>query len=167
MPPAVYLWFYQTSFGLKIRAVVQNRQMASALGISTRRVDSLTFAFATGLAGVAGCNMAYLYGINYNMGSLYIVEAFMVVILGGTGNLAGSVVSAVLIGTSLSFAAKLIRAPFLEDAAGWLGMPPEHWTKMMVQTAESMAKVFVLALVIVVILIRPSGLFVTRERTYD
>ena len=52
---AVYLLFYQTSFGLKVRAVVQNRQMAAALGISTRRVDSLTFAFASGLAGVAGC----------------------------------------------------------------------------------------------------------------
>src|SRR5262245_10254079 len=58
---AVYLLFYRTSFGLKVRAVVQNRQMAAALGISTRQVDSLTFAFASGLAGVAGCIMAHLY----------------------------------------------------------------------------------------------------------
>src|SRR5438128_5538157 len=63
---AVYLWFYRTSFGLKIRAVVQNRSMASALGIPTRRVDALTFAFATGLAGIAGCIMAYQYRVSYN-----------------------------------------------------------------------------------------------------
>jgi urea transport system permease protein len=163
----VYLWFYQTSFGLKIRAVVQNRQMASALGISTRRVDSLTFAFATGLAGVAGCMMAYIYGIKYNMGNDYIVEAFMVVILGGAGNLAGSAVSAVVIGTSLSFSAKLLRAPFLQEAAGELGISTETWTAVMVQSAESMNTVIVLGLVIVLILIRPSGLFATRERTYD
>src|SRR5207253_4779613 len=83
----VYLWFYKTSFGLKIRAVVQNRPMASAMGISTRRVDSLTFAFASGLAGVAGCILAHLYNANYQMGNDYIVEAFMTVILGGMGNL--------------------------------------------------------------------------------
>ncbi len=84
---AVYLWFYKTSFGLKIRAVVQNRPMASALGINTRWVDSLTFAFASGLAGVAGCILAHLYTVKYNMGADYIVEAFMVVILGGVGQL--------------------------------------------------------------------------------
>ncbi len=84
---AVYLWFFKTSFGLKIRAVVQNRPMAAALGINTRWVDSLTFAFASGLAGVAGCILAYLYTVKYNMGNDYIVEAFMVVILGGMGQL--------------------------------------------------------------------------------
>ena len=67
---AVYLWFYRTSFGLKIRAVVQNRPMASALGINTRWVDSLTFAFSSGLAGVAGVMLAHLYTIKYNMGEL-------------------------------------------------------------------------------------------------
>ena len=76
--------------------------MASALGISTRRVDSLTFAFATGLAGVAGCILAYLYTIKYTMGNDYIVEAFMVVILGGMGQLGGSVVGGVLYGTALA-----------------------------------------------------------------
>jgi urea transport system permease protein len=65
---AVYLWFFHTSFGLKIRAVVQNRPMASAMGISTRKVDSMTFAFAAGLAGVAGCVLAHLYNIKYTMG---------------------------------------------------------------------------------------------------
>ena len=87
----IYLWFFKTSFGLKIRAVVQNRPMASALGISTRRVDSLTFAFATGLAGVAGCIVGHCTRSSTNMGHRLHRRAFMVVILGGLGQLAGSV----------------------------------------------------------------------------
>src|SRR4051812_26162182 len=100
---AIYVWFYKTSFGLKIRAVVQNRPMASALGISTRRVDSMTFAFATGLAGVAGCILAHLYNVQYTMGADYVVPAFMVVILGGMGKLSGSVAAGVIIGTGNAF----------------------------------------------------------------
>lgn len=138
----VYLWFFRTSFGLKIRAVVQNRPMASALGISTRRVDSLTFAFATGLAGVAGCILAHLYNVKYNMGSDYIVEAFMVVILGGMGQLTGSIAGGVLIGTGDSVVEKLLGN-------------------------TSMAKVVVLMAVIGFILARPSGLFASKERTYE
>src|SRR5262249_44042702 len=102
----VYAWFFWTSFGLKIRAVVQNRAMASACGISTRWVDSLTFAFASGLAGVAGVIVAHLYTIKYTMGSDYIVEAFMVVILGGLGKLVGAVGSGVLIGFGKGFTSK-------------------------------------------------------------
>lgn len=139
---AVYLWFYRTSFGLKIRAVVQNRQMASALGISTRRVDSLTFAFASGLAGVAGCILAHLYNVKYNMGADYIVETFMVVILGGMGHLPGSVGAGAIIGAGDSVVEKILGN-------------------------TSLAKVVVLLLVIVFIQIRPSGLFVSRERSYE
>jgi urea transport system permease protein len=138
----VYLWFFRTSFGLKIRAVVQNRPMAAALGISTRRVDSLTFAFASGLAGVAGCVLGHLYTVKYDMGASYIVEAFMVVILGGMGQLTGSVAAGGLIGTGDSFVEKAI------------GSTP-------------IAKVIILLVVVAVILIRPSGLFTTKERTYD
>src|SRR5438552_868022 len=104
----VYLWFYRTSFGLKVRAVVQNRPMAAALGISTRRVDSLTFAFASGLAGVAGCILAHLYNVKYTMGNDYIVDAFMVVILGGMGQLAGSVGGGAIIGTGNSVVDQVI-----------------------------------------------------------
>src|ERR1700687_643930 len=82
--------------------------MASALGISTRRVDSLTFAFATGLAGVAGCILAHLYNIKYNMGGGYIIEAFMVVILGGMGQIWGTVAGGAVIGTGSSFIEKLL-----------------------------------------------------------
>jgi urea transport system permease protein len=138
----VYLWFYKTRFGLQIRAVVQNRPMAAALGISTRRVDSLTFAFATGLAGVAGCVLGHLYTVKYDMGAGYIVEAFMVVILGGLGQLVGTIGGGALIGTGTSV---------VEKALGNI----------------QMAKVVVLAVVIAVIMIRPSGLFASRERTYD
>jgi urea transport system permease protein len=139
---AVYLWFYRTSFGLKIRAVVQNRQMAAALGISTRKVDSLTFAFASGLAGVAGCMLGHLYTVKVDMGASYIVEAFMVVILGGMGNMAGSVAGGGLIGTGDSVVEKII------------GSTP-------------IANVIILFVVVIVILLRPSGLFASKERTYD
>ena len=139
---AVYLWFFKTSFGLKIRAVVQNRPMAAALGINTRWVDSLTFAFASGLAGVAGCILAYLYTVKYNMGNDYIVEAFMVVILGGVGQLLGTVGGGALIGTADSLVEKILGN-------------------------ASLAKVVVLLAVIVFIQFRPSGLFATKERSYD
>lgn len=139
---AVYLLFYRTSFGLKVRAVTQNRAMASALGISTRRVDSLTFAFATGLAGVAGCMLSVLNTVKYDMGTDYVVEAFMVVIMGGMGQLMGSIGAGALLGTTKSFIEKiLVNAP--------------------------MAKVVVLTGVVVFLLIRPSGLFVSKERSYE
>jgi urea transport system permease protein len=138
----VYLWFFKTSSGLKIRAVVQNRPMASALGISTRRVDSLTFAFASGLAGLAGCILAHLYNVKYTMGNDYVVDAFMVVILGGMGQLAGSVGGAAVIGTGTGFVEK------------WAGSLP-------------MAKVVILGIVICFLLIRPAGLFALKERSYE
>lgn len=138
----VYLLFFKTSFGLKVRAVVQNRSMASALGISTRRIDSLTFAFASGLAGVAGCVLAHLYTIKYNMGQDYVVEAFMVVILGGMGQLTGTVASGALIGTSDSVIEKIINN-------------------------TPIAKVLILVGVIAFIMVRPAGLFTTKERVYE
>ncbi|HZU37286.1 MAG TPA: urea ABC transporter permease subunit UrtB [Gemmataceae bacterium] len=139
---AVYLWFYKTSFGLQIRAVTQNRQMAAALGISTRRVDALTFAFASGLAGVAGCIFAHLYTAKYNMGPDYVVEAFMTVITGGMGALFGSVAGGLVIGTGEGIVEKIL-------------------------VNATMAKVVVLLLVIVFILFRPAGIFAPKERAYD
>jgi len=138
----VYLWFFKTSFGLKIRAVVQNRQMASAMGISTRRVDSLTFAFATGLAGVAGSVLGHLYTVKVDMGASYIVEAFMVVILGGMGQLTGTVAGGGVIGAGNSVAEKVLGN-------------------------TQMAKFAVLVIVIAVIMIRPSGIFASKERNYE
>jgi urea transport system permease protein len=151
----VYVWFFKTSSGLKIRAVVQNRPMAASLGISTRRVDSLTFAFACGLAGVAGCILAHLYNVKYLMGNDYIVDAFMVVILGGMGQLAGSVGAAVVIGTATAFVEKWMPALMHSEGGAVSGSP------------LTMAKVVIYLFVVGFILIRPSGLFALKERSYE
>ena len=164
---AVYLWFFKTSFGLKVRAVVQNRPMAAALGISTRKVDSLTFAFASGLAGVAGCILAHLYNVKYNMGADYIVTAFMVVIMGGAGQLSGSVAGSGMVGTGESVTVKLLGSTGMQEIAEQVGISRGGWDRVVVQNGESLAKVLVLLLIIGFILIRPSGLFATRERSYD
>jgi urea transport system permease protein len=116
----VFVCFYRSRFGLQIRAVTQNRAMASALGISTRRVDSLTFAFGTGLAGVAGCIVAHLYTFEPQMGTGYVVDAFMVVILGGMGQLGGTIIAGILMGTSQSVAANLFAKSPLTTLVSWL-----------------------------------------------
>ena len=146
---AVYVWFYRTTSGLKIRAVVQNRAMASALGISTRRVDSFTFAIASGLAGVAGCILAHLHGTKYTMGGDYVVDAFMVVILGGMGQLAGSAGAGIVIGTAKEFLEKFLSVT------------------IPIESPSAMAKFAVLIIVVAFLLFRPSGLFTTKERSYD
>jgi urea transport system permease protein len=163
----VYLWFYRTSFGLKCRAVVQNRPMAAAMGISTRRVDSLTFAFASGLAGIAGCILAHLYNASYQMGNQYIVEAFMTVILGGMGNLSGSVASGGMIGAGDSFMAKILGAKWLGELASSVGIEPYTWEQIVVRNSEAMSNVLVLMVVITVIWFRPQGLFAAKERSYE
>jgi urea transport system permease protein len=148
---AVYLCFYRTRLGLQIRAVTQNRAMASALGISTRRVDALTFAIGTGFAGVAGSMVGYLQ-IKPDMGTVYLIDAFLVVILGGMGQLHGTVAAGLLIGMGKNLVEK-----FYNTSA------PE----MISQVASPMALVTVLLVVIGFILARPTGLFATRERVYD
>src|SRR5262245_34186889 len=164
---AVYLWFYRTSFGLKVRAVVQNRAMASAMGISTRRVDSVSFAFASGLAGVAGCILAHQYNVKYNMGADYIVDAFMVIILGGMGQLGGSVAGGATIGTSNSVLAKVLGSEGLTRVALALGVSEDDWSRIVRTNGESLAKVLVLLIVITFIMIRPSGMFAAKERSYE
>jgi len=91
---AVYWLFYRTRFGLKIRAVMQNRNMANCLGISTQRVNAFTFALGSGLAGVAGCNMSLLSSVGPSTGQNYIVDCFMVVVLGGVGKIVGTIAGA-------------------------------------------------------------------------
>jgi urea transport system permease protein len=164
---AVYLWFYRTSFGLKIRAVVQNRAMASALGISTRRVDSVSFAFASGLAGVAGCILAHQFNTKYDMGNDYIVNAFMVVILGGMGQLAGTVGGGATIGAGNSVLAKFLGSEWLSKAALAVGASEEDWSRIVNTNGESLAKVVILLLVIGFIMLRPSGMFAAKERSYE
>jgi urea transport system permease protein len=138
----IYLVFFKTNFGLKIRAVTQNRPMASAMGISTRQIDSLTFALGAGLAGVAGCIMGHMYPIKPHMGGEYVIDAFMVVILGGVGQLAGTVTGGSLVGTGTGV------------TEAFIGSKP-------------LARVVVLLLVIVFIQFRPQGVFAPKERVYD
>ena len=125
------------------------------------------WALSLGLAGVAGCILAHLYNIKYNMGADYIVEAFMVVILGGMGQLSGSVAAGAVIGTADSFMAKLLSTKWVEKLALSLGMTQENWDRIVGTNSEILANLLVLLMVICFILARPSGLFASKERTYD
>jgi urea transport system permease protein len=95
----IYFYVTRSAPGRRMRAVMQNRQMASCLGLSTARVDAMTFALGSGLAGIAGCAITLLGSIGPTLGTNYIVDAFMVVVLGGVGQIAGTIMAAVVIGS--------------------------------------------------------------------
>ena len=94
----LYWYMYRSSEGRRMRAVMQNRDMAASLGVSTRRVDSLTFALGSGLAGLAGCALTLIGPIGPSLGTFYLVDAFIVVILGGLGQIPGTILAAFVIG---------------------------------------------------------------------
>jgi urea transport system permease protein len=133
-----FLLLRRTSLGLQIRAVMQNRAMASALGVPTDRVNMLTFAFGSGLAGMAGACLAQIGNVGPSLGQNYIVDCFMVVVLGGVGNLFGTVSASLGVGVT-----DQILQP-------WLG--------------AVMGKITVLAAIILFLQWRPAGLFATRTR---
>ncbi len=95
---SIFLYLTRSSAGRRMRATMQNRDIASCLGVATPTVDATTFGLGAGLAGVAGCALALLGPIGPALGTYYIVDAFMVVVLGGVGQLAGTVAAAMLIG---------------------------------------------------------------------
>lgn len=134
-----YLLVHRTRLGLLLRATVQDRDTSSSLGVPIRRVDGLTFALGTGFAGLAGCVIPLYDKINPGMGQGYIVESFMVVVLGGLGKLTGVIIG----GVGLGFLTKFIE-PFLQAVYG---------------------KVVVLGLIILFLQWRPSGLFPSRGRS--
>ena len=107
---AILLFLNLSEWGLRIRAVTQNREMSECLGLSTKKVDTLTFAVGSGLAGVAGVAVSLLGSVGPNVGQNYIVPCFMVVVLGGVGNLLGTVLASFGIGlmTDLIGAGRLI-----------------------------------------------------------
>ncbi len=142
----VYLYLYHTANGRRTRAVMQNREMASALGVATRRVDAFTFALGTGLAGVAGSALTLIGQIGPQLGTAYIVDAFMVVVLGGVGSLPGTILAAFLIGTL---------NPVFEMAISSAGA----------DSAASLGKVLVFVVIIVFLQFRPNGLLALRTRT--
>lgn len=128
----------RTPLGLDIRAVTQNRDMAACLGIRTRRVDRLAFGFGSGLAGLAGVALCPIYSVNPGMGATFIVDSFMVVVLGGVGTVVGTLVAALGIG-----GANVLIEPLYGAVA---------------------AKVIVLAGIILFLQRRPEGLFAVRRR---
>ena len=128
-----------TSMGLALRAVTQDRAMSSALGLSSARIDRRAFALGSGVAGLAGVALAQLDTVGPNMGQGYIVDAFLVVVVGGVGQLGGTIIAAFGLG---------VLQKFLEPAMGAV-----------------LAKVAILLLVILVIQRRPQGLFTWRIRS--
>jgi urea transport system permease protein len=138
---ATYLLLTRTSLGLQIRAVMQNRAMASCMGVRTDRVNMLTFAFGSGLAGMAGACLAQIGNVGPSLGQSYIVDCFMIVVLGGVGNLVGTVSASLGVGVT-----DQILQP-------WLG--------------AVLGKITVLAAIILFLQWRPAGLFVTRSRSLE
>ena len=152
-------WFLNRSlWGLRIRAVTQNRAMSDCLGIPTQAVDALTFGIGSGLAGVAGVAVSLLGSVGPNVGSDYIVGCFMVVVLGGVGSLWGAVVASAGIGllTDVIGAGRLLEV--------WPQMPA--WLQQGVEffATTSMARVLIFALIVLVLQVRPAGLFPQRGR---
>lgn len=134
----VLLALYKSRWGLRVRATVANRSMANAIGINTSRTDRFTFAIGCGIAGVAGAAFTTIGSTGPTSGSLYIVDAFLVVTFGGAASLWGTVVSAFGIAQTQS-----ISEFFLSG---------------------SMAKVLTLMLIVVILMVRPQGLFAAKVR---
>lgn len=138
MTGLVYLMMYKSRWGLRVRATVLNRDMAGAVGINTKRTDRTTFAIGCGLAGIAGAAFTTIGSVSPSAGQLYIVDTFMVVVLGGAGSLIGTAVSAFGIAQSQSIMEFFLSGVF--------------------------AKVLILVVVVIVLIIKPSGLFVSKVR---
>ena len=132
----------KTPLGLLIRSVMQNRNMASCMGVRTERVNMLTFGLGSGLAGLAGAFISQIGNVGPSLGQNYIVDCFMTVVVGGVGNLAGTVYSALGIG-------------FVDQSLQQILLNPV------------LGKILVLVAIILFLQWRPSGLFVTRSRNLD
>ncbi len=137
----IYFLLFRSNLGVRVRSVTQNRNMSACLGIPTRKVDAYTFAFASGLAGIAGWALTMVGNVDPGLGQNYIVDSFMVVVTGGVGKLAGTIWASLGIG-GLN---KLIE-PFSGAVYG---------------------KVFILVGVILFLQWRPQGLFAAKGRSAD
>lgn len=156
----IYWFLNRTPWGLRIRSVTQNRSMSACLGIPTKTVDALTFAIGSGLAGIAGCAVALLGSVSSNTGQAYIVDTFMVVVVGGVGKLIGSIVAAGAIG--------MLSYIIGSNALGNLfSFSPALKGFFEFFASASMAKVLIFALIIVFLQFRPAGLFPQKGRTVD
>ena len=137
---AISLYLSKLKQGRRMRAVMQNRQLAAVSGVATGRVDQVTFFIGSGLAGVAGVALTLIGPVGPTLGSAYIVDAFLVVVAGGLGQLRGAVIAAFALGVLNSFV--------------------EFWTA----NGASFAKVVVFAVIIGFLQFRPQGMFVLRSR---
>ena len=124
-----------------MRATMQNRAMAQCMGINSKKVDCITFGLGSGLAGIAGCSIALLGSVDSTVGQSYIVYSFMTVVLGGVGNLLGTVIGAMIIG----FSSIIVES----------------------YQSASIARAIVLLIIIVFLQFKPKGLFVMRSRSLD
>jgi len=138
-----FVWFVlrRTRLGLQVRAVTQNRDMAACMGIATRRVDSWTFAMGAGVAGLGGVALSQLGNVGPELGQGYIIDAFMVVGLGGVGNLAGTFAGALGLGIATKWAEPVMGAV--------------------------LGKVVILTLIVLFIQRRPQGLFALKGRAVE
>jgi urea transport system permease protein len=155
-------WFLTKSvWGLRIRSVTQNRQMSNCLGIPTDRVDSITFGIGSGLAGVAGCAITLLGSVGPNLGAAYIVSCFMVIVLGGVGNLLGTILAALILGiiqSVIGSGSLLIMFPNLPDTARGV-------IEFFATTSMSLVLVFIF--IIAFLQFRPNGMFPQKGRSVD
>ena len=156
----IYLFLNQSNWGLRIKAVTQNRSMSACLGIPTNQVDSITFFLGSGLAGIAGCAITLLGSVGPNTGQNYIVDAFMVVVVGGVGNLFGTVIAAMGIGITNYLIGSGAIAFILGNTES---------LKLLTNLFDffattSMATVIVFALIIVFLQLKPAGLFPQKGR---
>ncbi|HEY4081329.1 MAG TPA: urea ABC transporter permease subunit UrtB [Burkholderiaceae bacterium] len=137
----VALLIERTRLGLLVRGVTQNRRMASCMGVNTARIDCYAFSLGAGIAGLAGCALSQIGNVGPDLGQGYIVDSFMVVVLGGVGQLAGTVIAALGLGAL---------SKLLEGMAGAV-----------------LAKIMVLVFIVVVIQKRPQGLFAMKGRSAE
>ncbi len=158
---AITLFLNQSAWGMRIRAVTQNRQMSDCLGISTEKVDIITFGIGSGLAGVAGVAVSLLGSVGPNVGGNYIVGCFMVVVLGGVGNLLGTVFASFGIGimTDLIGAGRLLSI--------WPDMPLPLSNTINFFATTSMARVMIFALIVIFLQFKPTGLFPQKGRMVE
>jgi len=137
-----HLILTRTPLGLLIRAVMQNRQMAACMGVKTERVNMLTFGLGSGLAGLAGAFLSQIGNVGPSLGQSYIVDCFMTVVVGGVGNIIGTVVSALGIGIIDQSLQQILLNPVL-------------------------GKILVLGMIILFLQWRPAGIFVTKSRSLE
>jgi urea transport system permease protein len=160
----VWLVLTRTPLGLLIRSVTQNRAMASCMGVRTERVNTLTFALGSGLAGLAGAFLSQIGNVGPSLGQSYIVDSFMVVVVGGVGNLVGTVVSGIGIGSFDQFVQQ-----YSPSVAGALANVPVvgGFLQNLAQDSAVFGKILVLCAIILFLQWRPSGLFAARSRSLD